>query len=314
MSHFKLKSKFVLAQLLTLLPLAVFIFFILDHWSDIERLTYLRKNYQLAYHTGLSLDREFNNFTSIASLLAQNPSVQYLDRDKALPLFYRHLSTLPASSDLLITDKDGHALLDALNSEETTPSASFAGKIFFQTMLAAKKPVISNFSDSSNQKDPQICFSAPVKNQFGQISGAVVLEIPASSLKDLFFLPEIPGENLRLFLLDREKTLVLDSSDIPPEITQRSLFQKDPLLLPLFQKAALGSFDHYKNPLFDKPVYGVISPLPASGWYLILSAPLENQLYPIFRTQLIFVVILFFTVVFSILLVTYFLRKFLAFL
>lgn len=320
MAQYKLKRKFTIAYLLSILPFLIFVFFLFDQWMDFRRQTILIKNYQIAKTMTTTVRQLFDNTLATGNLLARDPAVRSLSKTNAAPLLYRTLEQYPAFTDVVLIDRFGTVIVDPIKPENENKFAALGDKPFFKELQADKTPQVGNLADSPDRSNnPLIYLASPIINQEATISGAVVFTLSANTLRSYLELPQSKDNLTWIALLDKNKELIFatqyhreDIKDLTPPVSGYN-FKDDPVFKNLLAANRDGSFDGYKSSFMPIASSGVITTLSPYNWTILIASPIESQIAPISRLQNTFIILSLLSIIYAILIITYFIRRFLSF-
>ncbi|MDX1373321.1 MAG: hypothetical protein R3321_12670, partial [Nitrososphaeraceae archaeon] len=143
MSHRKYKIKFLLVQLLSIIPFLLFIFYLFDLWFDTRRELVLKENLTQSKLISSFTQNAFTSIINAATVLSNNPDL-YTYAQKNNPKANQIINDLNNQADIIdgiaIWDDNGDLILDTSLEKS---DVSITDRQYYKEMLNQKKAVLS---------------------------------------------------------------------------------------------------------------------------------------------------------------------------
>src|SRR3989338_8438234 len=287
--HSKIKLKLLLSQFLAIIPFLIIIFFLIDLWYDTRRFLLIQENMSTAKIMADYVNFYLYSGLNTSNILAADPvytalqSSKYLDEpDKLKELLVSIKAELPALDSVSLFDPSGKLIATSLDILPDRIESSISDRDYYKKLIESKKPVFSNpvigkFSDKYIKKTMKTQSARTKKNIIlidgnGEIVFKIKKEIPADSQKKLL------KNDSRLIKALSEKQTVIDNEILP---------------------------------VSNKPLIGAIASVNGGqfGWSVLSYNYALDIFGPIIKTQNFIWVLILVSLLVSLSVISYFLRK-----
>lgn len=305
-----LKIKLIIIQLISILPFLIFIFYLSDLWYDSQRSLLLSQSIDKTNLINTFTKEYLRSGTVISEALTKDTLSRKTlasDPKAAGDLLRTTVSYMPKVDNIVVTDQKGQVLSSNLNLSAEQEKITLFDRPYFQKVLREKKatlsdPIIGRFSNKLTA-----VVASPILEE-DKVVAVVVTSLDLEQLKkEIEESLENNGEKM-VVLLDSQRQIVFTLGQPFPKESEKNLLAN----LPFVKKAKEGQlaiFENQELPTTKKPVIGVAVPMRETGWVVVSFEPMENIFAPLFKIQSLIWFIMFVALLFSFLVITYFLRK-----
>lgn len=306
-----IKAKLLLIQLLAIIPLLLFIFYIFDLWTDTQRSSVLDNSIIQAKLIAYVVEKSFNTGVNITNLIANTPNIKLLqtkDLESAQNLLKTINTSEPELSGINVTDTLGRTII---HSKEITSQQkveiTLSNLDYFRQVLETKKPVVSNPTTGLFHNGQEIVMSTPIIEN-GKITVVV------NSSFDLEFLKKklekvFPADDKFITLIyDQNSRLAFILHKALPDESEKALYNNLDFLNKK-DRIKLNIIENQKLPASDKIFMGSSVPIDDFGWNVVNLVNQDIVFAPLYKVQKTTFIIILAAFLFAISLISYTLRK-----
>jgi len=310
--HRRLKIKLLAVQLISIIPFLLFIFYLFDIWYDTRRSSVIEQNLNQAKMIASFLHSGFVYAQETAKVLTNDKHLQKLlgsDINTSRQVIKNLVDQASEIDNIAITDNFGTPIVSTTDlSDLQLKNITFADREYFQQALKSKKTAFSSPLVGKLTGNYILTVAAPILSG-NEVAYVVVLAIDINRLKEKIdqFLPE--DKDKFIYILDSNRQIVwLNNQPLPVE-KEKSLMAD----LPSIKKAQTEKMVVIENQLLpfsnDKSMMGGAVSINNSGWVVASVEPVDHIFSPILKLQSVVWLILISAMIFSVSILSYFLRK-----
>jgi len=305
--HFKIKLFFV--QLIAIIPLLLFIFYLFDLWFDARRSQLIEQNIYEAKQTALYIEKLLEHGLNVASILTKDQYFSKLltnDEKTAFSVLKNIVENSPYIHNIVALNKKGKILVASFELTPEQKKMAADDRDYFQKVLQTKKPVISEVLTGRLTQKEIVILSSPVLLN-NEVEAVVNVSFNLEKTKEN--LENLPPPNGKiLILLDKNDQLAFLISKNSYEIKDKFIFSNSPLLAKIKEEKVV-FIDNQHFPILNKSVLGAAVISDKLGWKIISVQPSEEIFSPILKAERALWLILGSSFLFACTLITFFLRK-----
>lgn len=309
--HKKLKIKLLIIQLLSILPFLLFIFYIYDLWYDTRRSQILDQNINEAKLVGGLLRDTINNGLTLSTALAKDTILiksVTSDKENADNILKDIATNLTDFDAIRIIDNKGSILASSQPISSPQETISLSDREYFQELLQTKKDVVSTPLIGKYTNKYLIVIGSPILNKNNEVSGMVGISLDLNKFKSRIETQYLNNNHKNVVLLDKNSQVVfLTGNDLPNHIDQS--FWKNASFVLSAKKDKISLIENQNIPSSNKNFIGAVVSLDDYNSMVIYMEPMENVFAPLFRIQSVIWLIILASLLFSVSLISYFLRK-----
>jgi len=309
MQHRHFKLKLLLVQLISIIPFLLFIFYLFDLWFDVRRSLVFEQNISEAKQTSEYIRSSLNYGLTVSSILAVDTHFYKIltsEPETASLTLKNIVKNAPNIDNIVVVDSTGKPIIASLALTAEQQEITNFDRPYFQQVLRTKKAAISNPLTDRLTNKQLVILSAPI------IAGDEVVALVNTSF-DLEYIKNnlektLPNNSKSTIVLDSDNQVSLYLNKPNPVEGEKSLYVDSPLVAKIkADKVVL--IDNQTIPLLDKSVLGAGVLVDDLDWTVISVQPAETIFAPIFRAESAVWLILFASLLFTLAVVSFFLRK-----
>ncbi|KKS97483.1 MAG: Methyl-accepting chemotaxis sensory transducer [Candidatus Gottesmanbacteria bacterium GW2011_GWA2_43_14] len=305
------KTKLFLIQFLAIIPYLLFIFYLFDLWFETSRSHVLEINLNEAKLLSLYLHDNLTHGLSVSKTLAKTPDFLTVFRDN--PEMVRRamhsiIENHPDLNSIYILNPEGQTLMfESASPVPGAEGASASDREYYQKTVTTKKSVVSDPFTGKVSGIKIVAMTDPVIRE-GEVAAIVVTTINMEGLRS----------QLENHMTDRgiKYTYILDSSDnlvFSPfhkniEVKYKTAFNDEDFLDEV-SKGRTVLLDYKSIPTLDDNVMGAAIAVKDYNWTVISVQPAQDVFAPLFKVQSISWLIILSSLAFSILVISYYLKR-----
>ncbi len=313
LKHPRLKVKLILIQFLTILPFLIFIFYIFDLWYDTRRAQILEKNTSEAKFIAEIIKNELNYAQNLSLILAHNTNFhKYLlnNRETAHKTLKNITDTSKEINAIVITDPIGRPISASFEITPDEEQTTLTDRDYFQEMLKKKDVVVSpQILGRFSQKNIVIAAAPIIANN--EVVAAVLTSYEIESLKKKIEDNLPPNNNDRLiFVIEKNGRLSFQVNKPFYKDSDRVFLNDKFYINPPLERGKIALIDNQSLPPYlTEKAMGASVPVDKFGWVVISVEPTNVIFAPLFKIQSATWLIIFFALIFSVAVSSFFLKK-----
>src|SRR3990167_1493530 len=304
------KTVLMLIQVLALMPYLFFIFYLFDLWFDVSRTRVLESNLNDAKMVSLYLHENIQHGLSLAKTLAYSPDLLdiYREKPESGRKSMRYIvDNNQRINSIYLVDTEGKILL--FESKKLIPKAvgsSVVDMDYFKKIMATGKSYVSDPLIGKLAVTNIVTMGEPVLEN-GNIKAIVVSAIDIDSLKSQLEKYMSDTGNKYIYILDRSGSLVFSPFNNIDNGLKTSL--KNESFLKEVSKGREGLLNNCKIPIMNKTVIGAVVAVNDFQWTVISIQPTADIFAPLFKLQSITWLVILSSLAFSMLIISYYIKK-----
>lgn len=307
----RIKIRLFFVQLISILPLLLFIFYLLDLWYDTGRSMALKANITQVKLVAMFIDNSLTGGLRIGNNLAHDILLQQAlakDKEVSRGIIKNIITDAPEIASIGVFNRQGELVVNTLDLTSEQEKATITDREYYQEVLKTKKKVISSPLLGRYSGKQIIVMSIPIiKNDevVNLINVSYKLDYLKNQIEKI-----IPASNHQnIIVLDKNKQIIFLSNQTILAESNRSILA-DASFIKETQAGKTVVIENQPIPLLNnKRVIGAGVPITDFGWVVLSVEPIENVFAPFFKVQSVVWLIIFVALVFSISVISYFLRK-----
>ncbi|MDY7231060.1 cache domain-containing protein [Hyalangium rubrum] len=273
-------AKLLMAFSIILLP--VLILLIAGFLSDLQRTrqTILVSQSMTARSVAVQVSEVFDSAIGLGWAIAQDPMLRTLDPQVLDPHLKKMVTHSPLYDSIGVYDANGVNRGWGDPSQPATPRLNIRDRRYFQQVMAANVPIISEVLELKRPTRTGLVACIPIRGPQGTPIGVVNIMIRSEQLAYRFVDARLQQDQM-IFLADSQGRLAFHtgSSHLPYR-------QSDALMeLGALREAASGigrQLDRFTNPFIGDEHMGAFAPVPRYPWAVGVSIPRDVALAPLF--------------------------------
>ena len=313
--HSKIKLKLLLSQFLAIIPFLIIIFFLIDLWYDTRRFLLIQENMSTAKIMADYVNFYLYSGLNTSNILAADPvytalqSSKYLDEpDKLKELLVSIKAELPALDSVSLFDPSGKLIATSLDILPDRIESSISDRDYYKKLIESKKPVFSNPVIGKFSEKYITVTASPVlidNTIVGIFLSTINLEYLKKTMETQF-----ARTDKNIILIDGNGEIVFQINKEIPADSQKKLLKNDSRLIKaLSEKQTV--IDNEILPVSNKPLIGAIASVNGGqfGWSVLSYNYALDIFGPIIKTQNFIWVLILVSLLVSLSVISYFLRK-----
>lgn len=304
------KAKLILVQLIAIIPLLLFVFYVFDLWYDTARSSVLDNSINQAKLVANTVEDSFNIGVAVANIVATNPIVKSkLTSDpatikSALAIVTENISGL---SGIHIVDLSGNTLAFSRDLTPEQKKISIADRTYFQDVLETKKSVIADPLVGRFRNIASVFMATPMMDD-GKVTAVVStgyeLEVLKNKLEEI-----LSADDKRdILLYDKAGRLAFILYKPLPNEEEKAIFNNLPFLKN-GERNNIKIIENQKLPNSDKLYMGASVPVNDFGWTVVNLVSTDDVLAPLYKVQGITWLVFLSALLFALSLISYIMRK-----
>lgn len=306
-----IKIKLLVIQLIAIIPLLLFIFYIFDLWFDVRRSIVLENTINQGRLISQTVEESFKLGTHISTIVATNPGFKSLiEKDPSIVESTLRTITdnIPEISGINISNTSGKSIFMSREiSKEQKDQTSLADRNYFQKVIETQKPAISGILTNKFRDTQGIVMAAPIIDK-GKVTAVVgsFYEMEALKAKMDSVLPL--DDKYTVLLYDQDGRLALILHKALPNDAEKTVFNNLPFLAK-YDSHKVNIVENEKLPNSTKTYLGAMLPVDGYGWTVVNLISQDDVFAPIYKVQKITWLIILSALIFALSLISYVLRK-----
>jgi signal transduction histidine kinase len=271
----RLGTLLALLVLTTLIPLGLFAGLMIGRLWHQQRAVVERQNVETARAISLAIDQEVEVGRSALQVASTLELFDAPDAGRLALLSQRLLPTQASWRAIVLANADGSILFDSVGRGPA--AAGFDGGGWIRSVVATKRPAVSNLFHEAVVGEHFFIISAPVMDHLGTVRFVLAAQVRASSLSDILQRQSAPAGGV-VSLVDRKPRLMARSRNVEQYIGR----EPSPNFLEATRRMREGSFEG--RLLEGMPSYSSMSRSQLTGWTVGVGLPASAIDTPIWRT------------------------------